>query len=87
MSPEDIKLNINQEAQNILSNRAVLEGDIKQVICKAEQDNEKLYCDSKFLAKMRIGEATFYVVYSVEEDNHFNILTAYTHRSQIASDI
>ncbi len=88
MSPEeDIILNISQETQNILSERAILEGDIKQVIRKAEQDGEKLYCDDKFMAKMRLGEATFYVVYSVDENNHFNVLTAYTHRSQIVSDI
>ena len=64
--------------------RHILEDEVKQVIHHAETAGEKLYqYDSdKYLAKLRIGKATFYVEYSTVAGS-FIVESAYVHKSDI----
>ena len=84
MSYNDIKLQISSEIEKILEERHILEDEIKQVIHHAETEGDKLYLPdtNTFLSKLRIGNATFYVKYSVEDDS-YPVLSAYAHKSEI----
>ena len=84
MSYNDIKLQISSEIEKILEERHILEDEIKQVIHHAETDGDKLYLPdtNTFLSKLRIGNATFYVKYSVEEESYL-VQSAYAHKSEI----
>ncbi len=81
---QDVNLDINTEVKKYLEMRHVQEDEIKQVIYNGETTGEKLYQPkaNKYLAKLKIGRATFYVDYSLGEDK-FIIKSAYAHRSEI----
>jgi len=82
---EDIKLQLSDEVKQLLEERHILEDEVKQVIDHAETAGEKLYQpdESRYLAKLLIGKATFYVEYSVE-DGSYKVHTAYAHKAKIA---
>ncbi len=84
MSYEEIKLQKSPEVTALLDNRHILEEEVKQVIHHGETSGEKLYQPetNRFLAKLRLGEVTFYVEYSAE-GNAFAVHIAYSHRSEI----
>ena len=84
MSWEEIKLQISDEVKQRLEDRHILEDEVKQVIHHAETEGEKLYEPNanRYLAKLRIGNATFYVEYSVEQENYI-VQSAYAHKSEI----
>ena len=67
--------------KDILDERHIVETDIKRVINYAETKGTKLYQpgNGRFLAKMRIKEAYFYVEYEKVE-SEYKIHTAYHHR-------
>jgi hypothetical protein len=81
---EETRVVISAEVLNILEIRHILEDDIKQVIFHAETTGEKLYQPNTniFLAKLRIGRATFYIEYARGAAD-FVVRTAYGHRSDI----
>lgn len=80
----EIKLQVNDEVSKRLEERHILEDEVKQVIHHAETEGEKLYEPdaNKYLAHLRIGNATFYVEYSVEPGNYI-VRSAYAHKSEI----
>ena len=84
MTWEEIKLQISDEVKRLLEERHISEDEVKQVIHHAETEGEKLYIPdgNKYLAKLAIGEATFYVAYSVE-DGSYAVQTAYAHKAKI----
>lgn len=84
MSWEEIKLQINDEVKKLLEERHISEDEVKQVIHRAETEGEKLYIpdENRYLAKLAIGEATFYAAYSVEDGNYV-VHTAYAHKAKI----
>ena len=69
---------------SILEDRHILDEDIVQVVQVAEETGEKLYQPEgeRYLAKLRISEATFYVEYSVSDEGYV-VHSAYFHRSEI----
>jgi hypothetical protein len=81
----EIKLQISDEIKQRLEDRHILEDEVKQVIHHAETEGEKLYEPNanRYLAKLRIGEATFYVEYSIGEEDYI-VRSAYAHKSEIA---
>ena len=85
MTWEDINLELSDEVKRLLADRHIAEDEVKQVINNAETEGEKLYLpdENRYLAKLRIGEATFYVEYSIEEDG-YAARTAYAHKATIA---
>ena len=85
MSQSEMMLEKTEFVHNLLQTRHILEEDLKQVIQHAENTGEKLYQpdSDRFLSKLRIGEASFYVEYSPIEGG-YRIHTAYAHRSIIA---
>lgn len=81
---QNIKLEISPKIKHYLEMRHVSEDEAKQVIYQAETTKEKIFQPSseRFLAKLRIGKATFYVEYHQGTDS-FVIDSAYAHKSEI----
>jgi len=81
---EQVKLQESEEVVKILEERHVLDDEIKMVIDNAESTGEKLYESStnRFLARLRIGEATFHVEYSVAGERTYTVHTAYAFRAE-----
>jgi hypothetical protein len=81
---QDIKLDISPRIKKYLEMRHVSEDEVKQVIAHAETTKEKIFqpTSERFLAKLRIGKATFYVEYH-EGSAGFVIDSAYAHKSEI----
>jgi hypothetical protein len=82
-----LKLEISKEVQDLLDDRHILEEDIRRVIEHAEKTGLKLYESGteRFLSKLRIYEAMFYVEYSSGKDA-FRIHTAYSHRFKLEEE-
>lgn len=83
MTWEEIKLQVSNEVKQLLEERHILEDEVKQVIHHAETGGEKLYLpdENRYLAKLKIGKATFYVEYSVE-DGSYIVRSAYAHKAE-----
>lgn len=79
-----LKLDIPDDVKTLLDERHVLEEDIRRVIDHAEGTGLKLYQPgtTRFLSKLRIYEAMFYVEYSADK-GVYKIETAYTHRFKL----
>jgi glutamate synthase (NADPH/NADH) small chain len=84
MEHEKISLNKSQEVAQLLEERGIHDEEIKMVIYNAETTGDKLYQQEgdRFLARLRISEATFYVEYSVSGEN-YTVHSAYAHRAEM----
>lgn len=84
MTWEEIKLQVDEKGKQLLEERHISEDEVKQVIHRAETEGEKLYLpdENRYLAKLRIGTATFYVEYSIENGNYI-VRSAYVHKAEI----
>lgn len=82
---EEVKLQKSGEVGKLLESRHILDEEIKMVIHNAETKGEKLYKSemNRYLARMRIMNATFYVEYSISDEGVYIIHTAYSHRSEM----
>ena len=82
-----MNLQISDEVRELMESRHVVEEDMKKVIENAEATGEKLYQEGsdRFLAKLRLGEATFYVEYSTG-DEASTAHTVYSHRAKIEGE-
>jgi hypothetical protein len=87
MSQSEMILEKSDAVHDRLEKRYILDEDLKQVIAHAESTGEKLYQpdEERFLSKLRVGEACFYVEYSPVKYG-YRIHTAYTHRSVITGE-
>jgi len=82
----EIELQKSDQVKELLESRHILDEEIKMVIDNAETTGKKIYQPgtNKFLAKMRIANATFYVEYSaLELEKTYKIHTAYAHKAKI----
>jgi len=81
---EEIKLQVDEKGKQLMEERHISQDEVKQVVHHAETEGEKLYIpdENRYLAKLRIGEATFYVEYSVEDGNYI-VRSAYVHKAEI----
>ena len=77
MSWEEIKLKLSDEVRQLLEERHISEDEIKQVIYHAEANGEKLYQPetNRYLAKLRIEQASFYAEYSIEQEESHNVIS------------
>ncbi len=84
MEHEGISLSKSQEVAQLLEERGIHDEEIKRVISNAETTGDKLYQQEgdRFLARLRISEATFYVEYSVGGENYI-VHSAYAHRAEM----
>jgi len=84
MTWEEIKLPVTDDVKQLLEERHIDEDEVKQVINNAETKGEKLYQpeENRYLAKLRIGKATFYVEYAIEEDKYV-VRAAYAHKAEL----
>ena len=80
----EIQLIKSDNVASLLEERHILDDDIKQVIYNAEATGEKLFQpeENRYLAKMTLSNATFYVEYSVADGNYV-VHTAYSHRTDL----
>ncbi|MFC1907088.1 hypothetical protein ACFLW8_03270 [Chloroflexota bacterium] len=83
MAWEEVKLELSDEVKQILEDRHILEDEVKQVIDNAETEGTKLHRpdEDRYLAKLKIGDATFYVEYSIKDDS-YAVSTAYAHKAE-----
>lgn len=81
---EKISTKKSEEVAALLEERGIHDEEIKRVIYNAETTGDKLYQQEgdRFLARLRILEATFYVEYSVSGENYI-VHSAYAHRSEM----
>lgn len=84
MEHEKISTKKSEEVAALLEERGIHDEEIKRVIYNAETTGDKLYQQEgdRFLARLRILEATFYVEYSVSGGNYI-VHSAYAHRSEM----
>ena len=77
----------NVAVVSLLDKRHIFDDDIKQVIKNAEESGEKLYApeEDKYLAKMWLSEAMFYVEYTSSAEGYV-VHSAYTHRSEFVEE-
>jgi len=82
---EEINIKMVKEVKEKMEERHILEEEIKKVIRYAEETGKKLYRPEmdRYLAKLTISNATFYVEYYPANENDFIIHTAYSHRAKI----
>lgn len=82
---ETINLQKSDEVTHLVESRHILDEEIKMVIHNAETTGDKLYRTEtdKYLAKLRIANATFYVEYSVAGERTYIVHTAYSHRTEL----
>lgn len=85
---EKVKLQKTAEVTEVLESRHILDDEVKMVIDNAESTGEKLYQPEgdRFLAKKEINEVTYYVEYSVVEENTYVVYTAYCHRTKLVEE-
>ena len=84
MTWEEVKLQVDEKGKQLLEERHISEDEVKQVIHHAETEGEKLYQpdENRYLAKFKIGKATFYVEYSIE-DGSYIVRSAYAYKAEI----
>jgi len=82
---EALSLEKSAEVAELLESRHILDDEAKMVIQTAESTGEKLYQPdaNRFLAKLRIANATFYVEYSAAAENSYTVHTAYSHHAEL----
>ena len=75
------KLEITDEAYQLIVDRHILESDLIQVIQYAEKTGEKLYQEDsdRLLAKLKLNTVYFYAEYSPIEGG-YRVHNAYSHR-------
>jgi len=80
-----IRIEIPKEAKQIMDSRHIMRREVRQVISYAEKTGQKLYQpgQSRYLAKKKIGKATFYVEYSATAESQYVVHTAYFHKAEI----
>jgi hypothetical protein len=80
-----IPLTVPEQARQILEKRRILDSDIQQVIATARTHGQ-LFVDPESetcLASRQLGQVTFWVHYTPQDDGACLIHTAYSHRMQI----
>lgn len=84
---EDVKLHLSPEVRDLIADRLILDDDLKKVIQYAEESGRKLVnkANGHFLAHHTLGNVTFWVEYSRDEDV-FAVHNAYSHRMQILEE-
>jgi hypothetical protein len=82
----DVKLQIAADVREILESRGIRDEDVAKVISNAEETGEKLYREDRFLSKLVIEEATYYVEYSVADGETYTVHTAYFHRAKLEEE-
>ena len=80
-----IEVQLSGEVSEVMESRGIHEDEVKMVIYEGETTEKKLYQpeSNRYLAKKRIGEATFYVEYSTSGEKKYSIYTAYSHRAEL----
>jgi hypothetical protein len=79
-----LKLEISDEIKKLLEDRHIYEDDVRRVIEHGENTGLKLYDPEtgRFLSKLRIFAAMFYVEYSSDKGT-YRVHTAYWHRFKL----
>ena len=78
---EELKLRIEEQAEELIQQRMILLSDIRSVISNAESTGKKLKDNEtgRFIASGKLGDVTFWVWYTQNEDG-YTVYKAYSHR-------
>ena len=84
---EGISLKKSEEVAELLEERGIHDEEIRMVIHNAETTGGKLYQQDgdRFLARLRVLGATFYVEYSVSGEDYI-VHSAYAHKSELVEE-
>lgn len=79
-----MELQKSAEVAALLESKSIRDEDLIEVIHHGESTGEKFYHPegNRYIAKKRLSEATYYVVYSIEEGRYV-IHSAYWHKSEL----
>ena len=85
---EEITLVLDPDVIEVMESRGILENEVKMVIFEAETTGVKLVepDSSRFLAKKRIADITYFVVYKAGADSAFEVETAYCCKTDISEE-
>lgn len=85
---QNIELEKSSQIKELLETRKIDDDEIRMVIHNAETKGEKFYQQGtdKFLAKLRIANATVNVEYAPVGENIYSVLTAYIHRAELLEE-
>ena len=81
----DYELNYTPEARQLMDNRMILTDDVIAVLNGFRETGEAI-CDSEsglLVTYRRIGNATFWVKFSREDENAYTVHSAYSHRMNV----
>jgi transcriptional regulator NrdR family protein len=76
----------SQDVMKLLEARNIRDEEVQQVVREAEETGEKKFYHpeiGRYLASKKIGEAVYWVLYSVEESGYV-IHSAYWYKSELS---
>ena len=87
-SYEGVELVLDLDVIEIMESRGILENEIKMVIHEAETTGKKLFepDGDQILAKKRIADTTYFVVYKKVSAVAFEVVTAYCCKTEIVEE-
>ena len=85
---EKIELVLGPDLIQLIESRGILQNELKMVIHEAEETGVKLFepDGDKFLAKKRMADTTYFVVYKPVSDSAFEVETAYCCKTEIVEE-
>lgn len=85
---DGIELVLGTDVIDLMESRGILQNEVKMVIHEAETTDVKLYepDGDRFLAKKRIADTTYFVVYKPVSDSAFEVETTYCCKTEIVED-
>ena len=80
----DFDIRYTQEALELMDQRMILKSDVIEVLKYARESGEAILDQESglYIARARIGNATFWVKYTMEQDTYV-VRSAYSHRMKI----
>ena len=80
----DFDIRYTQEALELMDQRMILKSDVIEVLKYARESGEAILDQESglYIARSRIGNATFWVKYTMEQDTYV-VRSAYSHRMKI----
>jgi hypothetical protein len=85
---DEIELVLGMDVIQKMESRGILQNEVKMVIHEAEATGVKLYEPEadRSLAKKRIADTTYFIVYKPVSDSAFEVETAYCCKTEIVEE-
>ena len=81
----DYELNYTEEARRMMDDRMILTSDVIAVMDEVRETGEYILDEETglFIARSRVGNATFWVKFTQEGPDSYTVHRAYSHRMKI----